>query len=81
MTKTTITRKQRQAGREEAARRIDEVAEYASEVRMNDAIGSHITVWLTPSDRVEWWPGARHWRLGTDDHHGDCDDFLEWLKR
>lgn len=79
MKKTIITRKERQAGREEAARRIEEVAEHAQEVRMNDVIGSHFTVWLTPADRVEWWPGARHWRVGSDDHHGDVDDFIAWL--
>ena len=79
--KTTITRKERQAGRAEAERRLDEVAEHVTEVRRNDEIGSHYTVWLTPADRVEWWPGARHWRQGSDDHHGDCDDFIEWLRQ
>lgn len=79
--KTVITRKQRRAAREEAMRRIDEVAEHATEVRQNDVIGSHFTIWLNLADRVEWWPGARHWRVGTDDFHGDFDDFIEWLKK
>jgi hypothetical protein len=79
--KTTITRRQRRAAREEAAQRIDTVAEHATEVRQNDVIGSHFTVWLNPVDRVEWWPGARHWRIGSDDFHGDFNDFIDWLKR
>jgi len=79
--KTRITRRERREGREEAARRLDDIGEHVTEVRRNDEIGSHYTIWLTPADRAEWWPGARHWRVGSDDHHGDVDDLIEWLKR
>ena len=77
-------RDQRRLGREEAARRVGEVARYAIKLRRNDVIGSHYTVWLSLRDRVEWWPGSRHWRLGQSggvDHRGTFDEFINWLRR
>ena len=79
--KRKISRKQREAAREEAIRRMDEVADQASEVRQNDSLGSHFTIWGRSARRVDWWPGAQHWR-GEDgmDHYGTMDEFLAAMK-
>ena len=79
--KRRITRQQRRAARDEAFRRLDDVAAHAQEVRVNDAICSHITVFLDTGERVEWWPGAQHWRIGLEDWRGDMEEFLEWLQQ
>lgn len=71
------TKKQREAAREEARARLDQIC--ADEVRVNDAICSHITAFLSGGRRVEWWPGARHWREGDEDYNGEIDDFLAWV--
>lgn len=31
-------------------------------VRINDAKGSHITLWLDEGRRLEWWPATERWR-------------------
>ena len=69
-----FTRKQRAAAREEAQRRLHEVK--AREVRTNDEIGSHITVFVDGDRRIEWWPGARRWREDDNDFFGDVGDFI-----
>ncbi|MEQ3625960.1 MAG: hypothetical protein ABNH26_08635 [Celeribacter sp.] len=79
MTKRTITRKARQAGREEAVRRAGELRHLARDVRINDDIGSHFTLWMNGEQRVEWWPGAQHWRHNDHDLYGNCDEFIAWL--
>lgn len=73
-----FSRKQRQAAREEAQGRIDEII--ATEVRVNDEIGSHFTVFTADGARVDWWPGARHWREGQEDFEGEIDEFLGWVR-
>lgn len=72
------TRKQREAARDEAKARLEEI--HATEVRVNDEIGSHITVFIGSERRVDWWPGARHWREGDEDFDGEIDEFLEWTR-
>ena len=72
-----FTRKQRQAARAEAKRRLDEIR--AVEVRVNDEIGSHITAFLADGSRVDWWPGARHWREGGEDYEGEIEEFIAWI--
>lgn len=79
--KKKISRREREASREEAARRFDEVASLVSEARKNDEIGSHYSLWIDQHRRVEWWPGAQHWRCSTQtDHFGAMDDLLTWLR-
>lgn len=72
------TRKQREAARAEAKRRISEID--AFEVKINDAICSHVTVIKRDVVRVDWWPGARLWRVGEDDFEGGFDEFAAWVK-
>ena len=73
-----LTRMQPKAGRDEAARRLDDLAAHAREVRRNDEAGAHCTVWSAHGDRVEWWPGAMHRRAGADDFRGSLDQFVGW---
>lgn len=73
-----FTRKQREAARAEARQRLAEID--AAEVRVNDEIASHVTVFTTAGIRVDWWPGARHWREGSEDFEGEIDDFINWIK-
>lgn len=78
--KQKISRKEREAARAEAIQRTDELASLAQEVRQNDTIGSHFTLWLCGSKRIDWWPGARHWREQTTDHYGSIEEFFTWIK-
>lgn len=79
--KMKISRKEREASREEATRRLDEVASLVSEARRNDEIGSHYSLWIDQYRRVEWWPGAQHWRDSDQtDHFGPLDGLLTWLR-
>lgn len=78
--KRKIPRKERQAARAEAIQRTDELASLAQEVRQNDTIGSHFTLWLCGSQRVDWWPGAQHWLIGIDDHYGTIEEFFTWIR-
>ncbi len=73
-----FSRKQREEARTEARRRLAEIE--ATEVRVNDEIGSHITIFMRSGVRVDWWPGARHWREGSEDFNGEIDEFLAWIK-
>ncbi len=73
-----FSRKQRDEAREEARSRLAEIQ--ATEVRVNDEIGSHITVFTGSGVRVDWWPGARHWREGAEDFNGEINDFLAWIR-
>lgn len=79
--KRKISRKQREAAREEAIRRMDEIADRAVEVRQNDRIGAHFTIWDRSARRVDWWPGSQHWK-GDDgmNHYGTMDEFISKME-
>ena len=38
-------------------------------VRVNDAKGSHLTVWIDEGRRVEWWPATERWRCWNGKAH------------
>lgn len=38
-------------------------------VRVNDAKGSHITLWIDEDRRLEWWPSTERWRCWNGTAH------------
>lgn len=75
------SRKEREAAREEAIARLDELGAMTREARQNDKAGSHFTVWLRNGRRIEWWPGSRHWRdADLMNHTGEIEEFFQWVR-
>jgi len=57
-----ITAKIRRQRRRDAPQLLTAMGPLLFDFRINDAKGSHITLWATPDVRIEWWPGTARWR-------------------
>lgn len=68
-----------------AIRRMGEISALVHRVQPRDTRGIHVTVWLSPIRRVEWWPGSAKWASGMKgkvaDMSGGFDDFLRWVSQ
>lgn len=71
--------------RHEAQRRIAEISQVASKVSVRGDDYTHVTVWLSPDWKVEWWPGGAKWSTGKRgqraDGRGGFDSFKRWLEK
>lgn len=69
--------------RVQAMRRIKEISTMAHKVERRDSKGVHVTVWLTPLRRVEWWPSVGRWASQgagkAADMSGDFEAFKAWI--
>lgn len=68
----------------QAMRRIGEIKGIAHKVECRGAKGLHVTVWLTPTRRVEWWPSVGKWASAgagkVADMSGGFEAFKAWIK-
>lgn len=76
---------EREARREEAKRRMDEVRDIAHHVELRDQMLTHVSVFLSENRSIEWWPGTAKWASGSrgqrPDGHGGMDSFLGFLRK
>lgn len=71
----------RKARRAEAQRVIRHLGDLVVRHRTNDTKGSHITLWLSETRRVEWWPGTMRWRDPSGGMtRGTADDLVAFLR-
>lgn len=64
-----ISRAERKQRRAEARLILDQLAEDTYRTRINDRIGSHITLWISEAQRIEWWPATRRWSCWRGNTH------------
>lgn len=69
-----ITRIERGRRRDEARVALPRIESLAQSVRVNDEIGSHITIHTVDGRRIDWWPGTRRWCIGEKKKFGSIED-------
>ena len=65
----SISRSLRHRRREHAFLVAERLESEIYNVRVNDAKGSHLTLWIEAGRRVEWWPATERWRCWNGKAH------------